>query len=96
MRYICCRLCHEELDQVVEAQAVILAKSVEKERVAPAKRSMGSFERLSVAINDDKTELTIWCNRHGCMVAIIGIAGHFRVIPQGISGQKTYVTGPVT
>ena len=60
------------------------------EQCKRTKEPMRKFERLSVSMMEDDTELLIWCNRHNSEVARIGIGGYLRLIPPGILGQKTY------
>lgn len=55
------------------------------------KESMRSYERLSVSMSADKTELLIWCNRHDCAVARIGVGGVLSVIPPGLTGEKAFL-----
>ena len=62
------------------------------------KESMRKCERLSVSMTEGDTELMIWCNRHNCEVARIGVGGYsrmgvdgyLRLIPPGVLGQKTF------
>ena len=63
-----------------------------------AKEPMRSYGRLSVSMTEGDTELMIWCNRHNCEVARIGVGGYsrmgvdgyLRLIPPGVLGQKTF------
>ena len=53
----------------------------ERNQVEESEReSMRSFERLSVSMTD-YTELIIWCNRHECTVAKIGVEPLLRIVP---------------
>lgn len=55
----------------------------------PESESMRGFERLSVSMNEDKTELLVWCNRHDLAVARIGVGGALQFIPVGLVEGRT-------
>jgi hypothetical protein len=54
------------------------------------KESIRSYERLSVSMKEDDTELTIQCNRHQLVVAKIGVGGYLQLVSPGVLGQKTF------